>query len=708
MGSLIHAKEQMSSTVINTVPKMNLLKISEEHYQNDEKSLSSPVIDPILRIVKISEEDKQTVALVHNAPIVSSYNDRIRPLLDTIDRLRHLKIMQEGIQLPTIVVVGDQSSGKSSVLESLAGISLPRGQGICTRVPLIMRLQNHENPIPDLSLEFNGKIVPTDEENIADAISLATEEIAGIGKGISNSLLTLVVKKKGVPDLTMVDLPGITRVPVHGQPEDIYEQISKIIMEFITPEESIILNVLSASVDFSTCESIRMSQRVDKTGQRTLAVVTKADKSPEGLLEKVTADDVNIGLGYVCVRNRIGDESYEEARAEEARLFEIHPQLSKINKSIVGIPVLAERLVKIQAIIIVKCLPDIVRKINDKLSVNLEELNKMPKHLTSIAEAMTTFMHILGFAKESLRKILLQGEFDEYQDVQAMHGTARLAEMLNKYSEELQSEKLVENGSKENFLLDEIKILEETKSIGLPNFLPKTAFHTLLQKKVKAISLKPFDFVEKVWSYVENVVISVLLKHSDNYPQLLSCTRRAAHNLIAKKKQQSFDWVTDMVEMEKLTDYTCNPDYMASWNKLMSRQEEFMKAVSSTYSPSIINIDGFGDINVDHLYNLKGDVQEAFDVKMRMTAYWDIVLRRMVDNMALHLLFSIQNLVNKEMQTEIINELIGPQGNGLERMLEESPSISDKRNKLKKSIKLLKESKDVVANIMDRVVTNFD
>lgn len=257
-----------------------------------------------LALVNVSDAKVDlSPAGIKDAPIVPSYNDRIRPLLDAVDCLRNLKIMQEGIQLPTIVVVGDQSSGKSSVLESLAGISLPRGQGICTRVPLIMRLQNHCTRQPELSLEYNGKVVHTDEEHISEAIIAATGEIAGMGKGISNQPLTLVVKKEGVPDLTMVDLPGITRVPVHGQPEDIYEQISKIIMEYITPEESIILNVLSASVDFTTCESIRMSQRVDKTGQRTLAVVTKVDKAPEGLLEKVTADDVSIGLGYICVRN---------------------------------------------------------------------------------------------------------------------------------------------------------------------------------------------------------------------------------------------------------------------------------------------------------------------------------------------------------------------------------------------------------------------
>ncbi|GKV21197.1 hypothetical protein SLEP1_g31194 [Rubroshorea leprosula] len=227
-------------------------------------------------VVYTNPENEESALVVQRqattAPIVSSYNDRIRPLLDVVDRLRHLQVMKEGIQLPTIVVVGDQSSGKSSVLESLAGISLPRGQGICTRVPLIMRLQNNSTSTPELFLEYNEKVVPTDEEHIADAIKVATEEIAGRGKGISNASLTLVVKKNGVPDLTMVDLPGITRVPVHGQPENIYEQIRDIIMEYIKPEESIILNVLSATVDFSTCESIRMSRQVDKTGDRTLAV----------------------------------------------------------------------------------------------------------------------------------------------------------------------------------------------------------------------------------------------------------------------------------------------------------------------------------------------------------------------------------------------------------------------------------------------------
>ncbi|XP_022719868.1 dynamin-related protein 4C-like [Durio zibethinus] len=653
-------------------------------------------------------EQQKVVAAQVQAPIISSYNDKIRPLIDAIDRLRLLMVMKEGIQLPTIVVVGDQSSGKSSVLESLAGVNLPRGQGICTRVPLIIRLQKDARPRPELYLEYNGKIVPVDESNIATAINLATDEVAGHGKGISNTPLTLVVKKGEVPDLTMVDLPGITRVPVHGQPENIYEQIRDIIMQYITPKESIILNVLSATVDFSTCESIRMSQQVDKTGERTLAVVTKADKAPEGLLEKVTADDVNIGLGYVCVRNRIGDESFEEARKEEARLFQTHPNLSRIDNAIVGVPVLAQKLVQIQASIIARCLPEIVKNISEKLNANVSELGKMPMALTSFADATQAFMRIVGAAKESLRKLLWRGEFDEYPDDSTKHGTVRLFEMLNLFSDELR--KREESEPKKEFLTEEIKVLEDAKGIELPNVLPREAFLRILRIKVEKISNLPIEFTEKIWDYIDGVVMAVLTRHSEMYYILSVSMKRAAYNLVQKMKERSINRVKEIVEMEKLTGYTRNPDYMKEWTQLMNQENSFISQVNTRNPMSLpcrMNLEGFGDIEIEHLRQHSNNtllVQQAFDLKMRMTAYWKIVLVRLADTMALHWQYSVHNLVNNDME-EIVKELVGADGLGIERMFVESPSMAAKRDKLRKSIKLLMESKDVVAKVMDRIAS---
>jgi interferon-induced GTP-binding protein Mx1 len=261
-----------------------------------------------------------------------SYSERgNRLLLDVVDKLRNFNIVKEGIELPSIVVVGDQSSGKSSLLESLAGISL----GICsTRVPLILRLQKSEAEDCGIVIEYKDKKKHITESEIAHTLKWVTKEIAGSSKGISDTPVTLHVKKIDALDLTMVDLPRITR-----EAEDIYRQISKIVTQYISPKESIILNVLSITEDFPNCESVRMSVQVDKSGERTLAVVPIVNEVPEGLM-----DDVNGGLGYVYVRKRVGDESHEEAKKREAELFRSHSELNKYDKYMVGIPVLAKNL----------------------------------------------------------------------------------------------------------------------------------------------------------------------------------------------------------------------------------------------------------------------------------------------------------------------------------------------------------------------------
>ena len=192
------------------------------------------------------------------------FGNEIRPMLDVVDKIRVLGVTEENIQLPTIVVVGDQSSGKSSVLESLAGITLPRGQGIATRVPLVLRLQScksdaesaitMEYDASDATLKSSSKnltsIEINGEEEIEKAINKATDILAGGNKNVRDAPISLFIQKPGAPDLTMVDLPVITRVAVHGQPLDIEQQIQKMIMKYITPSASIILNVISAQVCF--------------------------------------------------------------------------------------------------------------------------------------------------------------------------------------------------------------------------------------------------------------------------------------------------------------------------------------------------------------------------------------------------------------------------------------------------------------------------
>ena len=192
------------------------------------------------------------------------FGNEIRPMLDVVDKIRVLGVTEENIQLPTIVVVGDQSSGKSSVLESLAGITLPRHQGIATRVPLVLRMQSCKSDAESaITMEYDAPHITSfavsknstsieikGEEKIEKAIKEATNILAGGNKNVCDAPISLLIRKPGAPDLTMVDLPGITRVAVDGQPPDIEQQIQKMIMKYITPNASIILNVISAQVCF--------------------------------------------------------------------------------------------------------------------------------------------------------------------------------------------------------------------------------------------------------------------------------------------------------------------------------------------------------------------------------------------------------------------------------------------------------------------------
>ncbi|KAH9291961.1 hypothetical protein KI387_042849 [Taxus chinensis] len=503
-----------------------------------------------------------------------SYSEGIRPLLDVVDKLQNLNVMNEGIQLPYIVVVGDQSSGKSSVLECLTGISLPRGVGICTRVPLIMRLQNSSEQDSEIVVEYNDTVEHIIESQITERIDSITKEIAGTNKGISHVPIRLNVKKMNAPDLTLVDLPGIARVSLNGNPDD-HELISKIVMEYISPADSIILNVLSATVNFRTCESIRMSQRVDVHGERTLGVVTKVDIAPEGLLEKVALDDVNTGLGYVCVRNRVGDECNEEAREAEAELFRSHTQLNKFDEAMVGIPMLARRLMQIQTKRISKCFPDIVKNIEDTLSQRQSELSSLPQQVSNPMEAMVVFLRLMNGVKDCLNRLLIEGDFSEFSEETEMHCTARLKEMFDGFYNELVHMSVEDKNA---FLVEETKRLEESKGAGLSNFLSRSIF----KKRIDEVLKTGLSLTANVWDYVEKVVLRVLDLKFRSYPRLETATKKDFQLLVSKRREQCIHHVNQVAEMEKSLDFTLNPVYMETWTDLLKQKDQFMQELSKT------------------------------------------------------------------------------------------------------------------------------
>lgn len=287
--------------------------------------------------------------------------------------------VQNPIDLPQIVVVGSQSSGKSSVLENIVGRDfLPRGTGIVTRRPLVLQLINRSassKPQPNgvtadgdggsTALKTSDAASNTEEwgeflhipgqkffdfNKIREEIVRETESKTGRNAGISPAPINLRIYSPNVLTLTLVDLPGLTKVPVGDQPRDIERQIKEMVLKHISKPNAIILAVTAANTDLANSDGLKLAREVDPEGQRTIGVLTKVDLMDEGtdVVDILAGRIIPLRLGYVPVVNR-GQRDIETKKAissaleNERNFFENH-KAYRNKASYCGTPYLARKL----------------------------------------------------------------------------------------------------------------------------------------------------------------------------------------------------------------------------------------------------------------------------------------------------------------------------------------------------------------------------
>ena len=245
-------------------------------------------------------------------------DDGIETLVPMIIKLQNAFSMikaRNSIELPQIVVVGAQSAGKSSVLESVVGRDfLPRGTGIVTRCPLILSLRRIEDKEgePKHPAEEYGVFshcenrVFTNFDLIRQEIDLQTERLAGNLKGVTDKPISLTIHSTKVVNLTLVDLPGITKVPVQGQAADIENQIRNLILKYVTPPNALILALSPATQDIANSDSLKLAREVDPDGERTIGVITKIDLMDAGTdaRQHLDGSTYKLKLGYFGVKCR--------------------------------------------------------------------------------------------------------------------------------------------------------------------------------------------------------------------------------------------------------------------------------------------------------------------------------------------------------------------------------------------------------------------
>lgn len=370
------------------------------------------------------EEDRRsddTAARDEQMMMLTKKMIEIRGLLQTVGQ-------SESLSLPSIVVVGSQSSGKSSVLEAIVGHEfLPKGSNMVTRRPIELTLVNTPNAhaeygeFPALGL---GKV--TDFQQIQRTLTdlnLAVPE----ADCVSDDPIQLRIYSPNVPDLSLIDLPGYIQVAGHDQPAELKEKIADLCEKYIQ-SPNVILAISAADVDLANSTALRASRRVDPRGERTIGVVTKMDLVDPIRGAAILSDrNYPLRLGYVGVVTRVPQTNKLFSRGSanimsavtrnETAYFGSHPESFGLESTVtVGTPNLRKKLMHVLESTMSASLATTAEAIHSELAEATYEFKVQynERALSSesyLAESLDAFKHSFKgfsdiFGRAQVREIL--------------------------------------------------------------------------------------------------------------------------------------------------------------------------------------------------------------------------------------------------------------------------------------------------------------
>jgi len=275
----------------------------------------------------------------------------------------------------------------------------------------------------------------TDFQEVKQTIDFLTDKVCGKSKNIIDKPIVLSIYSHTCPDLTLVDLPGITRIPMAGsdQPDNI-EQITRAMAErYVGDPRTIILAVLPANADLTTSDGLQMARTLDPKGIRTIGVITKIDIMDKGTNAKrmIEGKDVPLRLGFIGIKNRsqqdIIDRISVKAAAEKEQLyFGTHPVYSTMTQNMLGIANLTSKLTKILFTHIKHSLPDIMKEIKDKQRETEDDLRDLGPPMPSEDSAKTQLLWSMITDFIQTYKNTISGRYDQKRALSAKGATGQV------------------------------------------------------------------------------------------------------------------------------------------------------------------------------------------------------------------------------------------------------------------------------------------
>jgi GTP-binding protein EngB required for normal cell division len=325
-----------------------------------------------------------------------------RALLDTIETLKGLGL-GEFVDLPQLVVVGDQSAGKSSVLEAISRVRFPIKDGICTRFATELALRRGHRPKIEVKVHSNKNSTAFsrsgfENEDLPRIVEEAKQHM-GIGEGstgFSEDVLHIKITGPDMPQLTLVDLPGFFHSETENQSASGIAIANRLAEKYMRQENSIILAVISAAAEAAQQTVLGQTQRHDPARSRTLGIITKPDKvepdseNERAYLRMAQNEEAKhkLVLGWHVLRNRAQKETNSEdaERDEKETLFFESSVWSAISPQDRGIETLREKLSQVLLQHIQRQLPSLVTSIDEHIKARQTRLDGLGEKRSSTSD----------------------------------------------------------------------------------------------------------------------------------------------------------------------------------------------------------------------------------------------------------------------------------------------------------------------------------
>ena len=637
---------------------------------------------------------------------------KLRKLINLIDQLRDVGV-NEYIKLPRICSLGTQSSGKSSVLESIVGLDfLPRGDGVVTRRPLELRLCHISTGEPWAVFEERKGKKFTDFIKVRETIEALTDEVCGKDKNILDKPIVLNVYSQTCPDLTLVDLPGVTRVPIEGQPKNIEEITKNMAIRYIEDPLTIILCVIAANSDIATSDGLKLAKEIDTTGSRTLGVLTKLDIMDAGTdaRKALMNEEIPLKLGYVGVKNRSKLDlnnkiSMAETARKEKEFFRTHPVYKNLPAGHLGTSVLINKLTKIYFKIIRENLPRIVKAINERLKTAEEELAGLGQPMpTDDAGKMSLLWNMINEYCDIFRNIL-QGRYSNKRlSFLEGEGGFRIKKFFKDLLIEFTGSDYKATKEYDDEKIDYALTIHEGDSI--PGFPSVDAFIYLLRPQLEKLKEPIEDCFNNVFQYIDYLSGKILEKTFTRFPQAVNDMTDLVTNYLMEERDKTKYIVDSVVDMEINYLFTNDKEYLENFTAFIPKHQRQQAQQQQMGNNNMNNKEGGqgfkgqnqgqGQQDVNEIKPQKLDAKKLFikEIRNRIEAYFKLIVRNLRDMIPKIMGNYLIKEIEENMQLKLYNKLYNSKE--MTDLLNEPESVAERRKELNDMIKVMRNAQKII------------